>query len=107
MRDALGDMGPEQLAELRLELGSMSTRSTMSTMSAISTKPVFAARKLVTAKAALLEKPVSAVNAVNPIVKHAAPFGVVLPYKPGIRKTAQTRATLKMVRAGHASAAAR
>src|SRR6266849_4804256 len=84
MRDALGDMGPEQLAELRLELGSMSTRSTMSTMSAISTKPVFAARKLVTAKAALLEKPVSAVNAVNPIVKHAAPFGVVLPYKPGI-----------------------
>jgi hypothetical protein len=65
---------------------------------------VFATRKPVTAKAAL---PVNAVNPVNQIVKRAAPYGVVLPYKPGTRKTAQTRATLKLVRPRHASAAAR
>jgi RNA polymerase sigma factor for flagellar operon FliA len=113
MRDALGDMGPEQVAELRLALGAISTMSTLSTMSALSIKPALAPRKPVMAKAALPEKPVNsvnAVNAVNPvtrIVTRAAPYGVVLPYPPGFRKTAHTRAALKMAHTRHASAAAR
>ena len=111
MRDALGDMGPEQVAELRLALGTMamsrlSTASTVSTIS-VSTKPAFPAREPVMAKAALPEKPVNAVNTLSHIVKGAAPFGAVLPYKSPMRQTAQTRATLKLARPRHASAAAR
>jgi hypothetical protein len=113
MRDVLGDVGPEQVAELRLALENMSTLSTMSavstksTISAVSTTPAFAAGKPVMAKAALPEKPVSAISPLTQIVKRAAPYGVVLPYKPVIRKTAHTRAALKMSRPRHASAAAR
>jgi RNA polymerase sigma factor for flagellar operon FliA len=113
MRDVLGDVGPEQVAELRLALENMSTLSAMSavstksTISAVSTTPAFAAGKPVMAKAALPEKPVSAISPLTQIVKRAAPYGVVLPYKPVIRKTAHTRAALKMSRPRHASAAAR
>jgi RNA polymerase sigma factor for flagellar operon FliA len=100
MRDALGDMGPEQVAELRLALGTMSTMSSMSDLSTLSTPSTMPTTPSM-AKMAAIPKAVS--HAAN----RAAPYGVVLPYKPAIRKTAHTRATLKMARPRHASAAAR
>ena len=98
MRETLGDMGPEQVAELRLALQAMAT------LSAASTQPAFAGRKPVMAKAAL---PLTAVSPLTLAAKRAAPYGVVLPYKSPVMKTAHGRATLKMARPRHASAAAR
>jgi hypothetical protein len=113
MRDALGDMGPEQVAELRLALGITSitsmtsaplTTATTPPLSTTSTRPVFVSGKSVMLKAKL---PANAMSPVNKAAKRAATYGIVLPYNPGMTKAAPARAILKMSRPRHASAAAR
>ena len=79
LRDALGDMNPQGVAEMRRQL------------------IAFAAKKPVTAKAQLPGESAG---------KIASPQAVVLPYKPASKRPA-ARTTLKVTRARHAIAAAR
>src|SRR5579872_5176351 len=80
LRDALGDMNPESVAEMRRQLLS------------------FAAKKPVMVKAHLP----------NPQAETlASPHAVVLPYKPSAKRPAPAEASLKMTRARQAVAAAR
>jgi RNA polymerase sigma factor FliA len=86
LRDALGDMNPQKMAEMRLQL------------------IAFTARKPTMAKAAI--KPLK-VNATMMAEKVAAPQAVVLAYKPANKRPASGKATLKMPRERQAIAAAR
>src|SRR5437667_484767 len=79
LRDALGDMNPQGVAEMRRQL------------------IAFAAKKPVKAKAQLPGESAG---------KIASPQAVVLPYKPASKRPA-ARTTLKVTRARHAIAAAR
>lgn len=79
LRDQLGDMGPQQVAEMR------------------SAFMAFAAKKPKMLKAELP----------YPNAEQMAPHSVVLQYKPSNRRPAPTRATLKQGRTRHAVAAAR
>jgi RNA polymerase sigma factor for flagellar operon FliA len=86
LRDSLGDMNPQKIAELRRQL------------------VAFTARKPTMAKAAI--KPLKA----NPVMTTelvAPPQAVVLAYKPAIKRPALVKATLKMPRQRQAIAAAR
>jgi len=85
LKDALGDMNPQKVAEMRRHL------------------LAFTARKPVKAAEAVAQSAPEAVAAANV----AAPHGVVLPYKPVVKRTAQAKATLKVVRTRPAVAAAR
>jgi len=85
LRDALGDMNAQKMAEMRLQL------------------IAFTARKPTMATAAI--KPLN-VNAAM-IAEKVAPQAVVLAYKPANRRTASAKATLKMPRERQAVAAAR
>jgi len=80
LRDALGDMNPAKVAELRSQL------------------IAFAARKPTMAKATLQPKPATAGVPVA---------AVVLPYKPVAKRAAPAKATLRMPRQRQAIAAAR
>jgi RNA polymerase sigma factor FliA len=80
LRDQLGDMGPQQVAEMR------------------SAFMAFAAKKPKMLKAELPHPNAEQI---------AAPHSVVLQYKPSNRRPAPTRATLKATRPRHAVAAAR
>ncbi len=86
LRDALGDMNPQKVAEMRRQL------------------IAFASKKPVMAKAAL--KPLKA-NGAMVAETVAAPQGVVLEYKPATKRPAAVKATLKMPRQRQAVAAAR
>ncbi|MGB7218711.1 MAG: FliA/WhiG family RNA polymerase sigma factor [Vicinamibacterales bacterium] len=78
LRDALGDMNPQQAAEVRRQLVAFASR-----------KPKMVKAQLPTAETV------------------ASPHGVVLPYKPAARRGAMAHATLKVGRARQAIAAAR
>jgi hypothetical protein len=86
LRDALGDMNPQKIAEMRRQL------------------IAFTIRKPVMVKAAIT--PLRA-NAAMTAETVAAPQGVVLPYKPASKRPAAVKATLKMPRQRQALAAAR
>ena len=86
LRDALGDMNPEKMAEMRRQL------------------IAFTARKPMMAKAAI--KPLKA-NARMTAETVAAPHAIVLAYKPATKAPAPLKATLKMPRQRQAIAAAR
>ena len=86
LRDALGDMNPQKVAEMRRQL------------------IAFAAKKPVMAKAGLT--PLKA-NVVMTAETVASPQGVVLAYKPANKRPAPVKATLKMPRQRQAIAAAR
>jgi len=86
LRDALGDMNPVKMAELRRQL------------------VAFTVRKPAMAKAAITPlKPSAAMTAQGV----AAPQAVVLEYKPVVKRTAPVKATLKLPRQRQAIAAAR
>ena len=80
LRDALGDMNPEKVAEMRRQL------------------LAFTAKKPVMVKAQLPDASAE---------KIASPYAVVLPYKPSAKRPVQAKASLKMTRTRHALAAAR
>ena len=86
LRDALGDMNPEKVEEMRRQL------------------IAFTARKPAMAKAAL--KPLKA-NRTITAETVAAPQAIVLPYTPANKRPAPLKATLKMPRQRQATAAAR
>jgi RNA polymerase sigma factor for flagellar operon FliA len=83
LRDALGEMNPEKVAEMRRQL------------------IAFAARKPVMLKATYKA------NTTFTAEKVASPHAVVLPYKPVVKRPVPAKATLKMVRPRQAVAAAR
>jgi len=85
LKDALGDMNPQKVAEMRRHLLAFTAR-----------KPVNAAAQAVAQAAP------EAVAAAK-----VAPHGVVLPYKPVAKRAAPAKATLKVVRTRPAVAAAR
>jgi RNA polymerase sigma factor for flagellar operon FliA len=80
LRDALGDMNPQGVAEMRRQL------------------IAFAAKKPVMVKAQLTRESAE---------KIASPQAVVLAYKPASKRPAPAKATLKMAPQRHAIAAAR
>ena len=81
LRDALGDMNPEKVAEMRRQLLAFATK-----------KPMMVKAQLPDPQAE----------------KIASPHNVVLPYKPAAKRPLQAKATLKMTtRTRHAVAAAR
>jgi RNA polymerase sigma factor for flagellar operon FliA len=80
LRDALGDMNPEKMAEMRRQL------------------IAFTAKKLTMVKARLPEASAETI---------ASPHAVVLAYKPAARRPAPAKATLKMARQRQAVAASR
>ena len=86
LRDELGDMNPQRVAELRRQL------------------IAFASKKPVMVKAAM--KPLKA-NGAMTAETVASPQGVVLAYKPASKRPAPVKATLKMPRQRQAIAAAR
>jgi hypothetical protein len=86
LRDALGDMNPQKVAEMRRQL------------------IAFAAKKPLMVKASI--RPLKA-NGVITAETVAAPQGVVLPYKVANKRPAHVKATLKMPRQRQAIAAAR
>jgi len=86
LRDALGDMNPEKVAEMRRQL------------------IAFTARKPAMAKAAL--KPLKA-NPTMTAETVAVPQAIVLAYTPASKRPAALKATLKMPRQRQATAAAR
>jgi RNA polymerase sigma factor for flagellar operon FliA len=86
LRDALGDMNPQKVAEMRRQL------------------IAFSAKKPVMIKAAI--KPLVA-DATMTAETVATPHGVVLPYKPANKKPAPAKAALKLPRQRQAIAAAR
>jgi RNA polymerase sigma factor FliA len=86
LKDALGDMNPQKVEEMRRHL------------------LAFTARKPVKAASAVAAQ--SAPEAVA-VAKVAAAHGVVLPYKPVAKKAAPAKAALKVVRTRPAVAAAR
>jgi hypothetical protein len=80
LRDSLGDMNPQKVAEMRRQLLAFATK-----------KPVMVKAQLPHPSAEKL----------------ASPHAVVLPYKPVAKKTVQAKAALKVTRARQAVAAAR
>jgi len=86
LRDALGDMNPQKMAEMRRQL------------------LAFAAKKPAMAKAQLVRLKPDATMIAETV---AAPHSVVLPYKSAAKRPAPAKATLKMPRTRQAVAAAR
>jgi RNA polymerase sigma factor for flagellar operon FliA len=86
LRDALGEMNPAKVAEMRSQLLAFAVR-----------KPTMAKAQMVGLKA----------NAACTSETVASTTGVVLPYKPSAKRTAAAKATLKMPRQRQAIAAAR
>jgi RNA polymerase sigma factor FliA len=80
LRDALGDMNPEKMAEMRRQL------------------IAFTAKKLTMVKAHLPEASAETI---------ASPHAVVLAYKPAVRRPVPAKATLKLARQRQAVAASR
>jgi RNA polymerase sigma factor FliA len=80
LRDSLGDMNPEKVAEMRRQLLAFTVK-----------KPMMVKAQLPDPQAETL----------------ASPHAVVLPYKRSIKRPAQAKATLKITRARQAVAAAR
>ncbi len=80
LRDSLGDMNPEQVAEMQRQLLAFTVK-----------KPMMVKAQLPDPQAETL----------------ASPHAVVLPYRRSMKRTAQAKATLKITRARHAVAAAR
>jgi RNA polymerase sigma factor for flagellar operon FliA len=96
LRDALGDMNPPKMAEMRRQL------------------IAFAAKKMTMAlaKAEMVRLPALSAGDGQPVTAHAigtiaSPQAVVLTYKPAVRRTVQAKAALKMPRQRQAVAAAR
>jgi hypothetical protein len=80
LRDSLGDMNPEKVAEMRRQLLAFTVK-----------RPMMVKAQLPDPQAETL----------------ASPHAVVLPYKRSMKRPAQAKATLKITRARQAVAAAR
>jgi len=92
LRDAIGDMNPQKIAEMRRQLIAFTVK-----------KPAMAKANTVRLASAAAYMPDTRMTAETVATPHA----VVLPYKAAPKRPAPVKATLKMTRARHAVAAAR